>query len=161
MAGVGGEAAECAERCLQSRDHRVERRHQVGEITAFLAQRQAAVQAATIGDRRNFSGDLRELPLRVAEEDERRGARRDQNHRHDDQRVEDVLARNPGGPCGERARRDPANPARSARHRMGDEQQLLLEGVELENERLTRPRQIAELVLEGEHVGRIERHQRW
>ena len=64
MAGVGGESPQGAERGFEAPYHRVERSYKVGEVGRFFAQRQSAVKAASVRDRRNLGCNLRELPLR-------------------------------------------------------------------------------------------------
>jgi hypothetical protein len=118
VARVGGKSPQRTERSLEPRDHRVERRDQIGEVAALLTEREPAVQAAAIGDRRHFRCYLRQLPLGVTKENEGNRTRREHDDRYDDERIEDVLARNRRRASGDSARCDSGDTARRLGHRM-------------------------------------------
>jgi hypothetical protein len=64
VARIRREPAESGERRLETRDHRVERRHKIREVGRLFAEREAAMQATSIGDGGHFGRNLVQLPLR-------------------------------------------------------------------------------------------------
>ena len=103
MAGIRRKSTQSGKRCFQPRDHRVESRHQIGEVRRFLAQRESAMQAAPIGDRCHLGRDFSELALSSAEKDKCPDCRADDDERHDHQGIDHVLARHRGCTRGDRS----------------------------------------------------------
>ena len=89
---VGGEATQCGERCLEARDHRIQRRAQARQLVASGLHGQSSVEASAVADRFHLVDHAAYRLDRSAGDQVGTASRRANDERRDDEHGRHELA---------------------------------------------------------------------